>query len=96
MMVFLIKCNKECLDENIWKYELNLSANQTVFPENLKIAFGTPLFKSGEYLLTNYRPTSILPCFSRILEGIMYNRVYDFLTENKIYMKNCLTFSLHI
>ena len=51
----------------------------------MNFACVNPIFKSGdEYLLTNYRPISILPCFSKILEHIMYNRVYDFLTENKI------------
>ena len=45
----------------------------------------TPIFTSSdEYLLTNYRPISYLPYFSKILERIMYNRVHEFLTENKI------------
>ena len=59
----------------VLKHVLNLSINQEV----------TPILKSGdEYLLTNYRPTSVLPCFSKILDRIMFNRVYDFLTENKM------------
>ena len=54
------------------KHMLNLSINQGVFPENMKIAFVTPIFKSrDEYLLTNYKPISVLPCFSKILERIM-------------------------
>ena len=47
-------------------------------------------------LLTNYRRILVLPCFSKILERIMYNRVYDFLTKNKIFTSNSLAFSLHI
>ena len=51
----------------------------------MKTACVTPIFKSGyEYLLTNYRPISVLPCFSEILGCIMYNRVYGFLRENNI------------
>ena len=51
----------------------------------MKIAYVTPIFKSGdEYLLTNYRPISVLPRFSKILKCIASNRVYNFLIENKI------------
>ena len=43
----------------------------------LKIAKVSPIFKNSEKdLLTNYRPISVLPCFSKILERIMYDRLY--------------------
>ena len=32
----------------------------------------------------NYRPVSVLPCFSKILERIMYNRCYDFITKTNV------------
>ena len=32
----------------------------------------------------NYRPTSIIPVFAKILERLMYNRITSFLYENKI------------
>ena len=35
-------------------------------------------------LFKNYRPISILPCFSKIIERIMYNRLYSFLTKHNI------------
>ena len=41
-----------------------------VFPEKLK----------KTQLLTNCRPVSVLPCFSKILQRIMYNRLYQYLT----------------
>ena len=34
--------------------------------------------------LSNYRPISVLACFWNILERIMYNRFYQYLTENII------------
>ena len=44
-----------------------------------------PIFKSGDpSLLTNYRPISVLSFFSKILEKIVYNIVFDFLCENEI------------
>ena len=45
----------------------------------------TPIFKSGDKeLVSNYRPISVLSCFSKILERIMYNRLYSYLVKNKI------------
>ena len=35
----------------------------------------------------NYRPISVLPCFSKILEKIMYNRLFNYLTTNEILYK---------
>ena len=37
--------------------------------------------------LRNYRPISVLPCFSKILERIIYNRLYKYLTDNNILYK---------
>lgn len=63
----------------------NLSLSQGIFPEHLKIAKVTPIYKKGEETeLGNYRPISVLPFFSKVLEKIMYNRLYKYLTENKM------------
>ena len=51
----------------------NESINLGILPEKTKIAKVTPIFKSGKKeLLTNYWPISVLSCFSKILERIMY------------------------
>ena len=56
-----------------------------VFPEKLKLAKVTPVFKSeGNEYLTNYRPISVVVCFSKMLERIMYNRLYEHLTKNNL------------
>ena len=45
----------------------------------------TPIFKSGKNkLLMNYRPISVLLCFFQILERIMYNTLYEYLTKNNL------------
>ena len=45
----------------------------------------TPICKSGDKkLVVNYRQIFVLPCFSEILESIMYNRLYLYLTENNL------------
>ena len=55
----------------------------------LKIAKVVPAFKSGSIEdMANYRPISILPCFSKILERVMYNRNFNFLTKHNILSVN--------
>ena len=66
-------------------YLFNLSIEKGVFPDDLKIARVTPIYKGeGSSDVSNYRPISVLPCFSKILERIMYNRLYKYLIENNI------------
>ena len=69
-------------------YVSNLSFQTGVFPRELKIANVVPIFKSGdEMVFTNYRPVSVLPIFSKILERLMYNRLIDYINENKLLYK---------
>ena len=54
----------------------------------MKIAKVTWILKKGEKSgISNYRPISALPCFSKILEQIMYNRLYDYFTVNILFNK---------
>ena len=51
----------------------------------MKIAKVTSLFKNGgAENITNYRPNSALPCFSKVLKRIMYNRLYKYLCQQKL------------
>ena len=55
------------------------------FPEKIIIAKVTPIFKAAKReLVSNYRPISVLPCFFKILERIMHNRLYSYFDQNKI------------
>ena len=64
---------------------LNLSITKGVFPNELKIAKVLPFFKSSDnMLITNYRPISVLPIFSKILEKLMYTRLLEFINKHKI------------
>ena len=66
-------------------YILNLSIEQGFFPDCLKIAKVIPLYKSGDAkAFSNYRPVSVLPVFSKILERLMYNRMIKFINKNNI------------
>ena len=56
-----------------------------VFSSNLKIAKIIPVFKSGDKSqVTNYRPISILSCFSKILEKAVYDRTINFLNGHSV------------
>ena len=56
-----------------------------IFPDLMKIAIVSPVFRTvGTVDIGNYRPFPVLPCFSKILERVMYNRLYKYLTDQKI------------
>ena len=55
----------------------------------MKLAHIVPLHKGKEkYLSENYRPISLLLTISKLLEKIVYNRTYSFLSDtDQIYAK---------
>ena len=72
------------------------SLQQVTFPDKLKIVKVTPLSKSGdEENVTNYRPISVLPVFSKILERIMCNQIYKHLKSNNLLFDKQFGFQLH-
>ena len=69
----------------ILKHIFNISLAKEIFLDKLKIVRVTPIFKIGNRtLVTNYRPISVLPCFSKLLERIMYDRLHKCLEEDNI------------
>ena len=56
----------------------NKSLQEGIFPDSMKIAKVIPLYKSlDNSSMTNYRPISLLPVISKVLERIVYKRVYN-------------------
>ena len=54
-----------------------------IFLDIMKLADMVPLYKAKEkFLETNYRPISLLTTMSKLLEKVVYKRVYEFLNEN--------------
>ena len=81
---------KKCFSElcKPLKYVFNLSIQIGVFPDELKITRALLVYKAGDIGdLTNYRPISVLPCYFKILERIMYNRLFSYVSQEKIYSK---------
>ena len=63
----------------------NQSISQGVFPSKMKLAEVIPLYKGKEHdIIINYRPISLLITISKLLEKIIYKRLYLFLETNKI------------
>ena len=65
-----------------------------IFPDFYKLVKVIPIFKSGDKCdPNNYRPTSLLSAFSKILEKIVYNRMLNFIYKcNLIYPRSNLDF----
>ena len=68
---------------------INQSFISGIVPENMKIAKIIPIFKSGnQEIMNNYRPISLLPAFSKLLEKLVCKRLTSFLETNHILYKH--------
>ena len=63
----------------------NLSLVTGIFPTELKRARVVPIFKAGDSdSVSNYRPISLLPSISKILERIIYNKLMKFFESKDL------------
>ena len=70
------------------QYLFNLSFGKSIFSGDLKVTKVTSIFKvDSNTELSNYRAISVLPCFSKILECVMYNRLCKYLLDSNILYK---------
>jgi len=66
-------------------YIFNKVLSSGTFPDRLKYSEVQPLFKKGEKTeISNYRPISLLPSLSKIIEKIIYKRLNCYLLGNNI------------
>ncbi|CAB4019051.1 Hypothetical predicted protein, partial [Paramuricea clavata] len=66
-----------------------MSIDSDQFPSDWKAARVIPLFKKGQRsMLDNYRPISILPVVSKLMERIMYDQMYEYLNQNNFFSKH--------
>ena len=83
----VIKSIRHCIALPL-RHICNLSFRTGIFPDELKIANVVPIFKSGdEMIFSNYRPVSVLPVFSKIIERLMYNRLLKYTNDNNLLYK---------
>ena len=66
-------------------YIYSYSLHTGIFPDRLKTAVVKPLHKKGDkFNISNYRPISLLPTFSKIFEKAMYSRLNQHLYTNNM------------
>ena len=66
---------------------INQSLHTGIFPDRLKLAKVIPLYKDkgDDYDFENYRPISLLSVLSKIFERVVFDQIYDYFTENKLF-----------
>ena len=63
----------------------NMSFTSRVFPSALKIAKVVPVHKKDSKLnFSNYRPISLLSSLDKILEKIMYTKIFQFFNNSNL------------
>ena len=63
----------------------NLSLSTGVVPDKLKTAKVIPIYKKSDSgMFSNYRPVSLLSCFSKILERFVFDRCVNFINNQEI------------
>ena len=67
-------------------YICNLSMKFGVFPNELKVAKVIPIFKAGDiHDVSNYRPVSILPQLSKIIEKLFEKRLRQYINMHNYF-----------
>ena len=71
----------------------NQSFSSGIFPSIFKTSIFIPIYQKCSKLESfNYRPISLLSNVAKILERLMYNRLYNFLQKKKSYFYFNLVF----
>ena len=64
---------------------INQSLMTSTFPSKLKIAKIMPLLKKPNiFKPDNFRPISLLPCISKIIEKCVFIQIYEYFEKNKL------------
>ena len=64
---------------------INQSLMTSIFPTKFKIAKIMPLLKKPNiYQIDNFRPISLLPCISKIVEKCVFNQVNEYFERHKL------------
>ena len=68
---------------------INQILNTEIFSEKMKIAKVIPIFlNDDESSFCNYRPISLLPIISKVIEKVIYNQIYSFFTKHQLFNDN--------
>ena len=65
---------------------INICFETGIFPDSMKKAVVLPLFKKDNPdIMSNYRPISILPKLSKIIEKCLKSRLVQYFTRNNLF-----------
>ena len=68
---------------------INQSLMTGIFPDSLKIAKISPIYKKEDpHIPDNYRPISLLPVISKVFEKVAFKQVYEYFNDNKLLYKS--------
>ena len=69
---------------------INASWGQGLIPDEHKQATLIPILKPGKdkHETASYRPIALLSCFSKLIERLVFNRLYAYLENNNLLNKN--------
>ena len=62
----------------------NCSLQSSFIPMDFKMARISPIHKGGTYEINNFRPISVLPVLSKILEKAVHKQLYTYLNKNNM------------
>lgn len=75
---------------------INASLSTGYVPLKFKISYVSPLFKSGDRTeAKNYRPVSLLPIVSRILEHFVKKQLNEYLSEQRLLPESQFAYRKH-
>ena len=77
----LLKLAADYISEPL-TFIFNCSLKTSHIPMDFKMARVTPIHKGGSYEVNNFRPISVLPVLSKILEKAVHKQLYAYLNEN--------------
>ena len=65
---------------------INQSLKSGIFPDQLKIAKVTPIYKKDDKkIITNNRPISVLPVVSKVFETVIHEQLSDYFSSNNLF-----------
>ena len=67
---------------------INQSISTGIFPDKLKLAIVTPIYKGQNLDIhdsSSYRPISMLPTLSKIFEKVVYKQLYHYMNSNNLF-----------
>ena len=77
-------------------YISTLSLQSGTVPTSMKISKIIAIYKAkAKNMFSNYRPISLLPNISKILDKIVHKRLHNFLGHHKVFYPNQFGFRTH-